>query len=109
MSSYDPRRSRPTPKVAPDEESAPIDALLGPGPDPEPGAAGGAEPAPAPVVPAAAEPDPEPSPAPDAPAPEAVPVRKVERAPSALVQLSPLLVATLLALVFGWLVRRRRR
>src|SRR5690606_22557969 len=34
MSAYDPRRSRPTPKAAPDEESAPIDALLGPDPDP---------------------------------------------------------------------------
>lgn len=89
MSTYDPRRSRPTPKVAPDEESAPIDVLLGPGPEEEDAAA----------TPATAAAPPSPGPA---------PVRRVERAPSAVVQLAPLL-AVVLAILVAWLVRRARR
>lgn len=110
MSTYDPRRSRPTPKVVPDEESAPIDVLLGPGPDDEPAgptdapdirAADDAATAPATAATTASAPT-------TAPAPAAAPVRRVERAPSAMLQLAPLLVVVLAVLV-AWLVRRSRR
>lgn len=89
---YDPRSSRPTPKVAPDEESAPIDVLLGPSPDPSAdnghAVADGAD-------------------APVAPSSLPVPVRKAERAPSPVLQLAPLLVAV--ALIVLLLIRRSRR
>jgi hypothetical protein len=93
---YDPRSSRPTPKVAPDEESAPVDALLGPSPADDDEllatvtSTNGATPATAP----------DPSPLP-------VPVRKAERAPSPIVQLAPLLLAAVVVLL--WLIRRSRR
>lgn len=83
--SYDPRRSRPTPKVTPDEESAPIDVLLGPAPESTDDDA--------PVSP------------PDA-APSAV--RTAEVRPSALLQLAPLIVVAVLA-ILAWLIRRSRR
>lgn len=107
MSTYDPRRSRPTPKVAPDEESAPIDVLLGPDPSPPSApatSAPGSEPDPGvATAPSGAVPRTPPS------GPDAVPVRRVERAPSALLQLSPLLLAAVLAAAIAWLVRRARR
>lgn len=110
MSSYDPRRSRPTPKVAPDEESAPIDVLLGP--DPSPSASPGDAPS-AVGAPTLDEPEragPPTGAVPRQPTgPEAVPVRRVERPPSALLQLSPLLLTAVLAAVVAWLVRRARR
>jgi len=88
VTTYDPRRSRPTPKVVPDEESAPIDVLLGPDPAEEPTADT-----------LVSDVGPTPGPA---------PVRRVERAPSALLQLAPALLAAL-AVVLVWLVRRSRR
>lgn len=113
---YDPRRSRPTPKVVPDEESAPIDALLGPSPEPE----SEPEQAALSVVPHAADAEPDAdesveapaateAPAVEPPAPTSLPtpVRKAERAPSPVLQLAPLLIAGALALI--WLIRRRRR
>lgn len=96
MPSYDPRRSRPTPKVVPDEESAPIDVLLGP--DPDPGTV------------ASNQRDGE---APDLPAPQPrdlpVPVRRVESRPSALTQLAPLAVVGAFLVLVVWLLGRRRR
>ncbi|MBK5223944.1 MAG: hypothetical protein JJE52_13945 [Acidimicrobiia bacterium] len=97
MPAYDPRRSRPTPKVAPDEESAPIDALLGPDPDPAPTAA--ESPAVSNGSSATA-----PSAQPSSPAP----VRRAQRAPSALLQMSPAIVAALVVLLVWWLRRLRR-
>lgn len=130
---YDPRRSRPTPKAVPDEDAAPIDALLGPSPEPEPEAApavadsapeatpavADSAPASPSAVPRAAEvppqaasesaeaPEVEPTPA-ERPSPTSLPtpVRKAERAPSPVLQLAPLLIAAVVALV--WLIRRRR-
>ena len=106
---YDPRSSRPTPKVAPDEESAPIDALLGPSPPSElpedPGAPSAETP---PTTPAGLTEDPE-APAVDrsAPTPLPVPVRRATRAPSPVLQLAPLLIA--FGLLVLWLIRRKRR
>ncbi|QGG96145.1 hypothetical protein [Actinomarinicola tropica] len=97
MSSYDPRRSRPTPKVTPDEESAPIDVLLGPDPSP-------AEPDPL----ATTAPSTEPPPVAAADLPPAAGIQSMEVRPSALAQLAPLLGVALLA-VLVWLVRRSRR
>jgi hypothetical protein len=98
---YDPRRSRPRPAVADDDE-APIDALLGPAPD--------AEPATEPAVPSV------PSDTPEATSPRSVPSVPSRSpapqtgAPSKLVQLAPLLAATALVLaVVWWLTRRRDR
>jgi hypothetical protein len=89
---YDPRSSRPTPKVAPDEESAPIDVLLGPTPEPagQNGASGRSA-------------DERQAPPESLP----VPVRKAERAPSPVLQLAPLLLAA--AIVVLLLVIRRSR
>lgn len=88
---YDPRSSRPTPKTVPDEESAPIDGLLGPGPAGEASAVSSNG-----ATPGATE-----------PAPLPIPVRKAERAPSPIVQLAPLLI--LVAAVIALLIRRSRR
>jgi hypothetical protein len=88
---YDPRSSRPTPKVAPDEESAPIDALLGPSPTSD-------ELVEDPAAPAVGQ---------EARTPLPVPVRRAARAPSPVLQLAPLLIA--FALLVLWLVRRKRR
>ncbi len=99
---YDPRSSRPTPKSVPDEESAPIDALLGPSHDgvgdhpvdddrvrlAETAASNGAGPG-------------------ASPTPLPVPVRKAERAPSPVLQLAPLLLVAVVVVL--WLIRRSRR
>jgi len=93
---YDPRSSRPTPKSVPDEESAPIDALLGPSHDGaddqahlvETASSNGARPG-------------------AGPTPLPVPVRKAERAPSPVVQLAPLLLVAVVVVL--WLIRRSRR
>lgn len=95
---YDPRSSRPTPKVAPDEESAPVDALLGPSP------AGTETDAPLVQAPSGNGASPRTS---TEPTPLPVPVRKAERAPSPIIQLAPLLLAAAVALL--WLIRRSRR
>lgn len=91
MTSYDPRRSRPTPKVTPDEESAPIDVLLGPDPAPVAAPDGDASSSSGPVD-----------------QPPAQPVRTAEARPSPVAQLSPLLAVVVLVLI-AWLVRRSRR
>jgi hypothetical protein len=96
---YDPRSSRPTPKTVPDEESAPVDALLGPSPD----GADIDDDVAAPVASLSGSSSGVRSDATALP----VPVRKGGRAPSPILQLAPLLVALAVALL--WLIRRSRR
>ena len=95
---YDPRSSRPTPKTVPDEESAPVDVLLGPSPD---GTDADGDVA-APVAPLS-----ESSSVRSDAMPLPVPVRKGGLAPSPILQLAPLLIAVAVALF--WLIRRSRR
>ncbi|MGY6501705.1 MAG: hypothetical protein ACXIVQ_12560 [Acidimicrobiales bacterium] len=104
MPGYDPRRSRPRPAVAPVDDSAPVDALLGPDP----------------VAPSVA--DPAPVSGDDAIAPRVAPSNtdagpraawpppaSGRGAPAPLMQLAPLAVLGALVLLVLVLWERRRR
>ena len=85
-SSYDPRRSRPRLAASPPADTAPVEALLGPGPGQrdEPASANGSH-RPTPVV-----------------------RHDHAGAPSKLLQLAPVLaIASFLAAVLWWLTRHR--